>query len=348
MNAGFRLFPERASTIGGEVDALFLFLLGVSVFFVTLIAGSILFFAVRYRRSHRAEYPQPIVGLLKLEIFWSVVPLMLTLVMFAWGADIFFRVQTPPREAMEISVVGKQWMWKAEHPSGQREINELHVPAGRPVTLRLISEDVIHSFYVPAFRLKEDVLPGRYTTLWFEATEPGDYHLFCAEYCGTKHSEMVGRVVVLNPADYQRWLAGRLDVQPTSLRGEWAFQRLACQSCHGASDDVRRGPALAGRFGEPVQLSNGQTETFDAAYVRESILKPQEKLVAGYPAIMPTYQGQISESEILAIIDYLKSRQARAMERDHASGPVQAPLPEESDGIGGGSDSIPNARPAAG
>lgn len=314
MNRGFRLFPENASSFGGEVDGLYFFLIGVSTFFIVLIAGSILYFALRYRRSHQAEYPRPIVGLVKLEIFWSVVPLLLALIMFAWGAKVYFRVQTPPENAMEIYVVGKQWMWKIEHPNGRREINELHVPVGRPVLLRLISEDVIHSFFVPAFRVKQDVLPGRYTSLWFEATRPGHFHLFCAEYCGTEHSEMVGSVTALEPADYQRWLAGRLDEQPMAARGQTLFQRLSCDRCHGKTDDMRRGPALAGQFGKPVQLASGKTVRFDEAYVRESILQPRKKLVSGFPPIMPTYKGQITESQILAIIDFLKNTGERTTE----------------------------------
>jgi cytochrome c oxidase subunit 2 len=306
MKREFTLFPERASTISGEVDKLFLFVLGISALFVVLIAGSILYFALRYRRSHRAEYPRPVVGLVRLEIAWSVVPLLLTMFMFTWGADLFVRMRTPPDEAVEVYVVGKQWMWKIEHPSGRGEINELHVPVGRPVQLRLISEDVIHSFYVPAFRLKQDVLPGRYTSLWSEATEPGQYHLFCAEYCGTKHSEMTGRVVALRPVDYQRWLAGRLDEQSLSAKGEWAFRRFRCDSCHAARDDVRRGPSLVGRFGGIAALADGSAVAFDDGYVRESILQPMRKTAAGYPPIMPPYEGQITETEVLAIIDYLK------------------------------------------
>lgn len=306
MNTAFRLFPERASSIAREVDHVFFFLLAVSAFFITLIAGAILFFAVHYRRSRNVERTQLHGGLIKLEILWSVVPFSLTMVMFGWGATVFYRIKSPPPDAMEIYVVGKQWMWEVNHPSGRRERNQLHVPVGRPVVLRLISEDVIHSFYVPAFRVKQDVLPGRYTSLWFEPTKPGEYHLFCAEYCGTEHSHMRGQVVVMDASDYQQWLEGSGETRPLAERGEWTFQRLSCDRCHAQSDDLQRGPTLLGKFGKPVQLANGQTVTFDEAYVRESILRPREHVVAGYPPIMPTYKGQITESEILGIIDYLK------------------------------------------
>jgi cytochrome c oxidase subunit 2 len=253
-----------------------------------------------------------VLGLIKLEIAWIVFPLLLTLVMFAWGAVIFFRAQTAPEGAIEIDVVGKQWMWKIAHRSGRGEINELHVPVGRPVKLRLISEDVIHSFFVPAFRVKQDVLPGRYTSLWFEATQAGEYHLFCAEYCGTNHSKMTGRVVVLDPAYYQEWLAASVDEPSTSERGQLAFQRFFCDRCHSARDDKDCGPALAGKFGRPVRIAGGKSVTFDATYVRESILQPRQKLAEGFPPIMPTYEGQITEGEILAIVDYLKITTALA------------------------------------
>lgn len=309
MESEFRLFPDQASTMAGDVDALYFFLLGVSAFFIVLIAGAILFFALRYRRTHAAEYPRPIVGIVKLEIVWSVIPLLLTLVMFFWGARLFLGGQTPPANAMDVYVVGKQWMWKIEHPSGRKEINQLHVPVGRPIRLTMISEDVIHSFYVPAFRVKQDVLPGRYTSLWFEASKAGRYHLFCAEYCGTKHSEMRGTVAALTPADYQRWLAGKFTTEPLASRGASVFQRKGCLGCHGGGAGPRRGPNLEGRWGQQVELASGQTVAFDADYVRQSVEQPREHISAGFPPIMPAYQvpEQITEAEILAIVDYLKS-----------------------------------------
>jgi cytochrome c oxidase subunit 2 len=304
MSKSLPLFPEQASTTARDVDALFFALLGMSAFFSVLIAGSILYFAIRYRRG-RMPLPGRPVPPLWIEIVWTAGPLVLSLAFFAWGAATYFHIQRAPAQGMEISVIAKQWMWKFQHPDGHREINELHIPVGQPVKLTMISEDVIHSLYVPAFRVKQDVLPARYTTLWFEATRPGQFHLFCAEYCGTKHSAMGGRVVALEPAQYQLWLAGKLAAEPVVDQGRWAFQKLRCDSCH-SEEGSRRGPLLAGRFGQSVPLTGGGTATFDAAYVRESILRPQAKVVAGSAAIMPTYEGQISEEEIVAIIDYLK------------------------------------------
>lgn len=314
MDRGFRFFPEQGSTIAADVDALLFFLLGVSAVFIVLIAGSILLFAIRYRRRHHAAPPAAIAGSVKLEIAWTLIPLALTMIMFVWGAALFMDMQSPPADAMEIYVVAKQWMWKIEHPSGRREINHLHVPSGQPVRLTMISEDVIHSFYVPAFRVKQDVLPGRYTTLWFEATEPGQHHLFCAEYCGTNHSEMIGTVTVLRPADYGRWLSGEYDADPLATRGAGVFQRQGCLGCHGGMGDVapaspQRGPPLVGRFGETVPLADGGTVEFDEQYVRQSILEPRKHISAGYQPIMPAYQipEQITEEEIVAIIDHLKN-----------------------------------------
>lgn len=327
MNHGFRLFPESASSMSGEVDAIFFVLVAVGAFFSMLIAGLILYFAIRFRRSPSrratarptASAPPPLAsGLndktggtartsLLLEFIWTAGPLAITLGLFAWGSAAYFRMRTPPPDASEVYVVAKQWMWKIEHPGGRREINELHIPIGQPIRLTMVSQDVIHSFYVPAFRVKQDVLPGRYTTLWFQATRPGRFHLFCAEYCGTKHSGMTGYVVALPPAEYQQWLAGNAADQPLEDRGRLAFERLRCDSCHAAGLDVQRGPLLAGRFGQPTQLTDGRTAIFDEAYVRQSILEPRAQLTAGFPPTMPTYAGQVSESDLLAIIAYLKN-----------------------------------------
>lgn len=302
----FQLFPEKASTIAGGVDNLYFFLLAVSAFFSALIFVLIFFFAIRYRRGKHDEVPKPVHGSLKLEIFWSVTPGLIALAMFVWGAAVYFRNYNPPEGAMEIFVVGKQWMWKLQHPEGQREINELHVPTGRPVKLTMASEDVIHSFYVPAFRVKQDVVPGKYTTMWFEADKPGKYHLFCAEYCGTQHSAMGGWVHVMKPVDYEKWLSGAATGETMPAAGERLFQQLGCVSCHRA-DAAGRGPGLQGIFGSQVLLQNGQKAVADEAYLREAILKPQAKIVAGYRTMMPTFQGQISEDGLMQIIAYLKS-----------------------------------------
>jgi cytochrome c oxidase subunit 2 len=300
------LFPARASGFAGDVDALYFFLIAVSAFFSLLIAGLIVFFAVRYRRRAPDQIGAGITGSLQLELMWTVVPLGITMVMFFWGAWVYFKLNRPPQAAMDVYIVGKQWMWKAQHPDGQREINELHVPVGRSVRLLMGTEDVIHSFYIPAFRTKFDVVPGRLTTMWFEATRPGRYHLFCAEYCGTKHSAMVGSIVAMEPSDFQDWLSGGAAEGTLASRGEKLFQDLACHTCHQA-DSQGRGPVLDGLFGKSVQLQDGRTVTADENYVRESIVDPQAKIVAGFQPLMPTFQGLISEEGLLQLIAYIRS-----------------------------------------
>jgi cytochrome c oxidase subunit II len=303
---GFPLFPDQASSVAARVDALFYFLIGVSVFFAALICILIIVFAIRYRRRSEDERPPVILGNLRLEILWTVIPFGLTMVMFVWGAKLFFVIYHPPVNSLEITVVAKQWMWKAQHPEGRLEIDELHIPVGRPVKLTMTSQDVIHDFFVPAFRVKMDVLPGRYTTVWFEATKAGEYRLFCSQYCGTQHSGMVGKIVVMEPTHYQTWLSGGTTGISTAAAGAKLFQSLGCATCH-AENDTGRGPSLAGLFGKTVHLQGGKTVAADETYVRESILDPQAKIVAGYQPIMPTFKGLISEDGILQIIAYLKS-----------------------------------------
>jgi cytochrome c oxidase subunit 2 len=300
------LFPEQASSFAPQVDALFTFLVIVSLAFSGLIFCLLLVFAIRYRRRSETEQPRPILGDLRLELLWTLVPLGLAMVIFVWGARLYVAMSHPPDDALEVAVVGQQWMWKFQYPEGQRAINELHVPVGHPVRLTMTSQDVIHSFYVPAFRIKMDVVPGRYTTTWFEATRPGEYHLFCAEYCGTVHAGMGGRVVVLPPAQYQQWLSGGRDAEPMARVGQRLFQDLGCEACHRDGSESR-GPSLRGVFGTPVQLQNGEVVRADETYIRESILNPRAKVVAGYPPIMPAFQGQISEEGLLQLIAYIKS-----------------------------------------
>jgi cytochrome c oxidase subunit 2 len=300
------LFPEQASTFAPDVDHLTYFLLAVSVFFTVLIFTAIFVFAVRYRRRSEHELPRVVHTGLALEIVWSVIPFGLTMVMFTWGASILFKESRPPDNAMQIYVVGKQWMWKVQHMEGRREINELHVPVGRPVKLTMTSEDVIHSFYMPAFRIKMDVVPGRYGELWFEPTKAGTYHLFCAEYCGTKHSGMIGWVYAMEPQDYQAWLSGGAPEGSLASNGAKLFQDLACGNCHYA-DGHGRCPTLVGLFGAPVRLAEGGTVKADEAYIRESILNPNAKVVAGFQPIMPTFQGLVTEEGLLQLIEYIKS-----------------------------------------
>jgi cytochrome c oxidase subunit 2 len=310
--------------MAGKVDALYFFLVAVSAFFVVVIATLVVVFAIRYRRRAGDEVGTAVVPSLSLEIAWSVVPLVLGLVMFAWGANVYFAQANPPAETLDIYVVGKQWMWKFQHLDGQREVNELHVPLGRAVRMTGTSEDVIHSFFVPAFRLKADVIPGRYTTLWFNATRTGRFHLFCAEYCGTKHSGMIGTIVVMEPNEYQAWLAGAAAATGSlAAQGQKLFTDLACITCH-RGDGQGRGPVLDGLFGRRVELATGDTVVADDAYVRESILSPSAKVVAGFQPLMPTFQGLVSEEQLLALIEYVKSLKARPAAGDAPA--AQAPV----------------------
>jgi cytochrome c oxidase subunit 2 len=305
MFDNFPLWPARASTGAGNVDALYIFLVALSALMCLAIFTMILVFATMYRRR-RGVMAEQIEGSTPLEITWSIIPLGIFMVIFAWGALIYFRERTPPRGATEVYVVAKQWMWKLQHQEGQREINELHVPVGRDVKMIMTSQDVIHSFYVPAFRIKQDVLPGRYTTAWFRATKPGVYHLFCAEYCGTMHSGMIGQVVVLEPAQYEAWLSGGGTTGSLAATGESVFQQLGCPTCHRA-DTQGRGPNLVGLFGRSVQLEDGRTIVADENYIRESILSPSAKVVSGFKPIMPVFQGLVSEEQLTGLVEYVKS-----------------------------------------
>jgi len=313
VGSEFSLLPEQASTIAAHVDALYYFLISVSLFFAALIFFLVIYFAAKYRRRSENEQPPPIHEDLRLELVWTLIPLGLAMVMFAWGANLYFRLSRPPADAMDLYVVGKQWMWKVQHPEGQREINELHVPVGQPIKLTMTSEDVIHSFFIPAFRIKMDVVPGRYTTTWFEATKTGEFHLFCTEYCGTRHSQMIGRVVVMAPVQYEQWLrngngAPGPSGEAPEVAGARLFQEQRCATCHGANlGGVVLGPALDGLLGRPVKLQNGETVIADESYIRESILNPTAKITAGYQSLMPTYQGQINEEGLFHLIAYIRS-----------------------------------------
>jgi cytochrome c oxidase subunit 2 len=304
----FRLHPETASSFAGDVDLLYWFLVGLTAFFSLLIAGLVVFFAIKYRRRSEDEIPQPFEGSMKLEIVWTVIPLIIVLGIFGWSARLYMTLSRPPDDAVTMYVTGKQWMWKIQHPTGQREINEFHVPLGQAVKLIMTSEDVIHSFFIPAFRQKMDVLPGRYTTMWFKPTKAGQYHLFCTEYCGTKHSGMIGSVYVMEPADYAAWLTGGRGEGSLAQQGQKLFQDLACTNCHNVEAEGQgRCPNLRAAFGRPVPLANGQTVLFNEAYIRESVLNPTAKVHAGFEPVMPTFQGLVTEEGILQIIEYIKS-----------------------------------------
>ena len=326
MQSWIPFVPESASTISGEVDALYFYISGVTVFFVLLISFVLVYFVIRYRRRNPFEIPRPIEGSTKLETLWSIIPLLIAMTIFFWGAKVYFAQYRPAKNAVDIYVVGKQWMWKFQHATGQREINELHVPVGRKIKLIMATEDVIHDVFVPAFRIKADVVPGKYTTQWFEATKPGKYHFFCAEYCGMNHSGMGGYVFVMEPAEYEDWLSGNAGMASPGAVGRGLYESLGCASCHGANAEGGRGPALNGLFGSKVTLNNGQTVTADESYIRESVLNPQAKVVTGFGPIMPSFQGQINEEQLLQVVAYMKSLSTTTTTAPAAS-PVQAARP---------------------
>jgi cytochrome c oxidase subunit II len=328
MFKDFPLFPPSASTIAERVDALYFYLVAIAVFFSLLIAGMIIYFAIKYRRRSEDEIPEQIHRQgLALELTWTVIPFLISMSIFAWGASIFFSENRPPAGALDVYAVGKRWMWKLEHPGGQQEINELHIPVGRAIKVTMASEDVIHSFYVPAFRLKHDVVPGRYRTFWFEPTKTGTYHLFCAEYCGTKHSQMIGSVIVMEPAAFETWLSGGPTSGSLVSAGEKLFTQLACVTCH-VKDNTGRGPVLEGLLGKQVHMQTGEVLVADENYVRESILNPGARVVAGYQPVMPTFQGQISEEGLLQLIAYIKSLSAAQPASSEAAQP-SAPTKSE-------------------
>lgn len=303
MNTDFRFgfFPPKASEYASHVDLLYFALCAIALFFTVLIFLLVFVFGIRYRR--KSHHPPPPTQTYRwLELAWSIIPLGIVMAIFLWSTFLYYRLYDVPADAMDVYVVGKQWMWKVQHPNGVREINEFHVPTGRPIRLILGSQDVIHSFFVPAFRIKQDAVPGRYTSLWFTATTPGVYHLFCAEYCGTQHSHMVGRVVVQSPADYQAWLAGVTPEETPAVQGYRLFQSLGCAQCHG-----QQAPTMAGLYLSRVKLDDGSTVTADDNYLRTSILDSTAQIVAGYKPLMPSFRRQITEEQINALVAYIKS-----------------------------------------
>ena len=302
------LFPAEASGIAPYVDALYFFLVAMTIFGTTFVAILLLVFSVRYRREKNPVATQ-IEGSTLLEATWTIIPLAIFLVTFVWGALLYFRIYDPPANAMNIYIVGKQWMWKAEHPGGQHEINALHVPTGKPIQLTMISQDVFHSFSIPDFRIKREVIPGRYSTVWFEATQVGTYHLFCTQYCGTQHSGMVGEITVMTPTDYKKWLEQSNSGQSLAQNGERLFASMGCNSCHNGTA-AARGPSLAGVYGSKLTLTDGRQILVDDAYLRNSILNPSEHVTAGFAPIMPTYQGQISEDGLIDLVEFIKNMQS--------------------------------------
>jgi cytochrome c oxidase subunit II len=301
----FPLFPEQASSVAQYVDGLYLGLVAITGVVSLLVWLVIFVFAIKYRRRPDNELAQEQEPPAALEATWIIIPTIIFMLIFVAGAWVFFRMQRVPSNALEVYATGRQWMWKFQHPSGQREINTLHVPVGRPIKITMASEDVIHSLWFPSMRVKADVLPNRYRTLWFEATKVGRYHIFCAEYCGTLHSGMIGWVEVMEPTAYQRWLAGGTEGSLAS-QGEKLFEKYACNTCHMQTSGAR-GPNLAGLYGKTVALADGKSVVADENYIRESILNPQAKIAAGFQPIMPTFQGQVNEDDLLRLLAYVRT-----------------------------------------
>jgi cytochrome c oxidase subunit II len=313
----------QASNFAGDVDTLFSFILMTTLFFAVLVTVLIIFAAFKFRRQSVNEVGDDVHGNNMLEVGWTVIPTIIAIGIFAWGAAVYVNYRIAPKDTLDIYVVGKQWMWKLQQPNGRKEINELHIPLNRNVKLILGSEDVIHDFYVPAFRVKMDVVPGRYNTMWFRPTKTGRYHFFCSQYCGTNHAVMGGWVTVMEPAEYAAWLSGETgDVNPVAA-GERLFTQFACNTCHLA-DGTGRAPSLNGVSGGTVLLADGTTVVADEAYIRESILQPKAKIVAGYQPVMPTFQGLITEEQILNLTAYIKSLQSQPVP---AKGAGIAPSP---------------------
>lgn len=301
------LFPEQASTFAWQVDALYVYLILISLFFTVGIVAAIFFFAIKYREKEKFVSGAEIHGSITLETVWSIIPFIISMTIFLGGAIVFYHQTTPPADAMDIYVVGKQWMWKFQHSTGQREINELHIPVGRKVKLTMTTEDVLHDLSFPAFRTKMDVVPGRYTYLWFEATKPGKYHIFCAEYCGLNHSGMGGWVYVMPQDEFDNWLSGSVSGQTPVETGKDLFEnKLGCASCH-AGGPQQRGAKLEGIFNHDVKLVGGATVKADEEYIRNSILNPSGQVVEGFQPIMPTFKGQVTEEQLVALVAYIKS-----------------------------------------
>jgi cytochrome c oxidase subunit 2 len=312
MQSFIPLLPESASTFSEGwfgIDAFYFYLVALTVFFTVGISLVIIVFAIAYRRQAGDDrIPEHVEGSMFLETFWTAIPFLIAMTIFGWGVALYYKQYRMPKNAMEMYVVGKQWMWKFQHPTGQREINELHVPVNRKIKLTMTTEDVLHDLYFPEFRTKADVVPGRFTYLWFEATKTGTFNIFCAEYCGTNHSLMGGKVIVLEQDDYDRWLSGNLNTQsPVDAGKELFVNKLGCASCHKDDGSGGRGPGLKGIFGKPQRLQGGTTVVADDNYLRESIENPGAKLVENFPAIMPTFKGQVTEDQLLQLIAYIKS-----------------------------------------
>ncbi len=337
------LFPEQASTFAWQVDLLYAYLIVVSVAFTIPIVAAVFFFALKYRATEKYATPDEIHGSMVLEVVWSIIPFVISMTIFLGGAVIYYQQFTPPADSMDIYVVGKQWMWKVQHETGQREINELHVPVGRNIKLTMTTEDVLHDFDIPAFRTKADVVPGRYTYMWFNATKPGKYHLFCAEYCGLNHSGMGGWVYVMEQRDFDNWLSGNVSGQTPVEAGKDLFEnKLGCASCHSGGP-TQRGAKLEGIFNNDVKLVGGDVVKADDNYIRNSILNPASQIVEGYQPIMPTFKGQVTEEQLNSLVSYIKSLTPNA-----TTGTAMAPAANAMAAPAANANNVPAAnKPAA-
>lgn len=333
----FPMTPPAASNFAGEHDALFYAITFLAVLFTLIVSFLVVFFALKYRRGTKADRSRPMYENLALELSWIIIPTILGLAFFGWGTKVYIDMRTPPKDAMEIFVIGKQWMWHVQHPNGVRENNTLHVPMGKPVKLTMISQDVIHAFYIPAFRVQYMVVPGRYTQMWFTPTKKGEYHLFCNMYCGTQHSEMGGRVVVLGPREYADWLANN-GSKPQTLTvaqaGEKIFNKVGCNNCHGGADN-QRAPSLAGIYGKTRVMTDGARYIADETYLREAILRPSNKITKGYINSMAAYEGQLTEEEVVSLLAYIKSGANPAASEPAMSSALAAKESRISEGTAG-------------
>jgi cytochrome c oxidase subunit II len=304
--SGFPFWPDSASAYARQIDFLFGSLLVIACLTIGLVFFLLLYFANKYRHGSNADRSGTTKKTWRFEVSWTIATLLVFVGLAVWGGRLYVELYNPPADALQIFVVGKQWMWKAQHPGGQREINELHVPVGEDVRLVLASQDVIHSFFIPALRIKQDVVPGRYETMWFRADKVGHYHLFCAEYCGTDHAHMGGWVTVMNHRDFSNWLEMQGGEETLAAQGQELFRSYGCSGCHGAGATVRA-PRLEGLFGSPVPLSNGSVVVADERYIRDSILDPKGQVAAGYAPVMPTFEGQVSEDDLAKLVAYIES-----------------------------------------
>jgi cytochrome c oxidase subunit 2 len=309
----FPLLPYEDSNYAGRVDAIFVSLLVLCSLITLAVFIVIIFFSIKYRRGSKADRSHRLSEKTEIgiEFTWIVIPLVIFIGLFIWAGNVYYEMFNPPADGVAIYVIGKQWMWKIEHATGQREINQLHIPVDRNIILTMTSQDVIHDFDVPVFRIKHDVLPGRYSRMWFKATKTGTYHLFCGQYCGDFHSLMIGDIIVMTPADYAAWLEHEEPNTSESLASEGSryYHSLGCSGCHEGSQVVRA-PSLVGLYGEPVPLQSGQVVKADEDYLRDSILQPSKDICAGYQNIMPAYQGSLSEEQVIALIAYIKSQRS--------------------------------------